>query len=121
MKSTLVIGASLNPSRYSHLAIHRLVGANEEVYAYGLKPGEVAGVPILTDREAINIPDLDTITLYVGPSRQADLFDWVVSLAPKRVIFNPGTENPAFFSHLREHGIEPVMACTLVMLSTAQY
>ena len=91
------------------------------MHAYGLKPGEVAGVPIITDRDAVQIPDLDTVTLYVGPSRQGDLYDWVVSLAPKRVIFNPGTENPAFCNQLKAHGIEPVTACTLVMLSTTQY
>jgi len=121
MKSTLVIGASLNPSRYSNLAINRLVDSGHEVHAFGLKPGEVAGVPIITDQEAVQIPDLDTITLYVGPSRQGNLYDWVVSLAPKRVIFNPGTENPEFYEHLKKHEIEPVMACTLVMLSTTQY
>jgi predicted CoA-binding protein len=120
-KHTLVVGASLNPARYSHLAINRLLSHDQPVMAYGLREGEVAGVPIETDQEAFLGKEIDTITLYVGSRRQEPLMDWIVQLAPRRVIFNPGTENPIFEQKLREAGIEVVIACTLVMLSMQSY
>ncbi len=119
MKKTLVIGASLNPGRYSNIAINRLVNAGHSVVAVGLKKGEVAGVSIDTDKVAYE--DIDTVTLYLNPKRQQDYYDYIISLNPKRVIFNPGTENPEFYDLLHQNSIETEVACTLVLLGTNQY
>lgn len=121
MKPTLVIGASTNPARYSNIAINRLRESGYDTLALGLREGEVAGVEIETDRAAFEPGSVDTITLYLGPARQVDYYDYIIKLKPRRVIFNPGTENPDLMKMLREAEIEVVIACTLVMLSTAQY
>lgn len=118
---TLVVGASLNTARVSHTAVHRLVNAGHDVIAFGLREGSIAGVDIMTDRAAVLDKDIHTVTLYVGPARQPDLFNWIISLKPVRVIFNPGTENPAFEAQLLSEGIQAVRACTLVMLSVGLY
>jgi uncharacterized protein len=118
-KKTLVIGASDNPSRYSNLAIRQLLGHGHPVVALGLRPGEVAGIPIVTERPADT--DFDTVTLYLNPGRQTAYIDYILSLHPSRVLFNPGTENEAFAEALTQKGIQPVEACTLVLLSTGQY
>lgn len=118
-KKTLVFGASLNPSRYSNLAMHKLVRHQHEVVAFGLRAGEVAGVTV--DTELKSYPGVDTITMYMNASRQAPFYEYLISLKPERVIFNPGTENPEFFKLLREAKIDFEMACTLVMLGTNQY
>jgi predicted CoA-binding protein len=89
--------------------------------AYGLKSGEISGVTIETDQHFFLDKNIHTVTLYVGAQRQGPLVDWIMQLAPKRVIFNPGTENPTFERQLREAGVEVLEACTLVMLSTRQY
>lgn len=118
-KKTLVFGASINPSRYSYLAIQRLVANGHKVLAFGLNKGNVAGVEI--DTELKNYEDIDTVTLYVNPQRQQAYFDYLVSLNPKRVIFNPGTENPEFYTILKNNNIQYEVACTLVLLSINQY
>ena len=118
-KKTLVLGASENPSRYANIAINRLVAHNEPTVAIGLRKGIVAGVEIKTEK--FPFPDIHTVTLYLGPPRQVEYYDYILSLNPRRVIFNPGTENPEFYKLLREKGIEIEVACTLVMLSTRQY
>ena len=119
MKKTLVLGASMNPGRYSNIAINRLVNHQHAVEAVGLKKGEVAGVTISTEKE--NFDHIDTVTLYLNPKRQEEYYDYIVSLKPKRVIFNPGTENPEFFQILKKNNIESEIACTLVLLGTDQY
>lgn len=119
MKRTLVMGASTNPSRYANLAINRLVSHNIPTEAIGLKKGEVAGVEIQT--EMVPLKDIDTVTLYLGPPRQSQYYDYILSLKPKRVIFNPGTENPEFYNLLKKEGIKVEVACTLVLLSINQY
>ena len=118
-KKTLVLGASLKPQRYSNIAIHRLVDYNHDVVAYGLRRGEVSGVSIDTD--LIQYDDIDTVTLYLNIERQKAFYDYIVSLQPKRVIFNPGTENPEFQEILKENHVYFEEACTLVLLSTNQY
>lgn len=118
-KNTLVLGASLKPNRYSHLAIQRLVANHYNVVAFGLKSGEVSGIAI--DTELLPYKNLDTVTLYVNPENQKAYYDYIISLKPKRVIFNPGTENPEFYALLRENNIDFEVACTLVLLSTNQY
>ncbi len=118
-KKTLVIGASTNPSRYSFLAINKLVDNDHPVVAVGLKEGTVAGVEILKDKPQFE--SLDTITLYLNSKNQEQYYDYILSLNPKRVIFNPGTENPEFYSILKKNNIEVDVACTLVLLGTNQY
>lgn len=119
-KKTLVIGATTNPQRYAYLAINRLRGHGHEVVAVGIDDGVVGDVPII--KEQMPFSGIDTVTLYVRPAIQRESYeDYIISLKPKRVIFNPGTENPAFEYRLQQEGIEPIEACTLVMLSTGQY
>lgn len=118
-KKTLVFGASLKPNRYSNYAIQRLVARGFPVVAYGLRIGDIAGVQV--DNELIAYPDIDTITLYLNKRRQVEYYNYLISLKPKRIIFNPGTENPEFYDILREHHIPFEASCTLVMLSTNQY
>ncbi|GAA4276484.1 CoA-binding protein [Aquimarina mytili] len=118
-KRTLVLGASLKVDRYSNYVINKLVRNNHEVIAIGIKEGEVAGIKIQTNTNGI--ADIDTVTLYLNPHRQKPYYDYIITLNPKRVIFNPGTENPEFCQMLRERNIEVEIACTLVLLSTNQY
>ena len=119
MKKTLVIGASLNPSRFSNLAINRLVTYDHPVEAIGLRKGVVAGIDITTEKE--DFEQIDTITLYLNAKRQQEYYDYILSLKPKRVIFNPGTENPELYELLQKNNIEVEVACTLVLLGTNQY
>lgn len=119
MKNTLVMGASLKPTRYSHIIIHRLREQGVPVIAYGLRRGRVADVEIQTDFE--NVSDVHTVTLYLNPARQQPFYDTIIGLKPERVIFNPGTENPEFYSLLEREGIEVEVACNLVMLATNQF
>ncbi len=116
---TLVIGASENVQRYSNMVIRRLIRHKEEVRAFGLKKGEVEGIEIVN--ELVNYDDVDTVTLYLNPQNQKAYYDYILSLKPNRVIFNPGTENPEFQTLLKENGIQFEEACTLVLLSTNQY
>jgi predicted CoA-binding protein len=118
-KKTLVLGASANPSRYSYLAINRLSAYKHQVVAIGLKQGEVAGVKIQIGKPEIE--DIDTVTLYLNPTNQKPYYDYILSLKPKRIIFNPGTENDELEEMARKNGIKPMEACTLVMLGTGQY
>ena len=118
-KKTLVIGASTNRSRYANIAINRLTSNNIPTVAIGLRPGEVAGVQIETEK--VPFEDIHTVTLYLGPPRQEEYYDYIISLNPERVIFNPGTENSDFYRLLKENGIEVEVACTLILLSTKQY
>lgn len=119
MKKTLIIGATANPTRYAYTAAHRLRQKQHEIVQIGLRAGEVAGVPIDTQR--LDYEGVDTVTLYIGPRHQPGYYEYVVSLHPKRVIFNPGTENAEFERILEENNIEPIRACTLVMLAVGQY
>jgi predicted CoA-binding protein len=119
MKKTLVIGASENPERYSNKAIRALVYHHHEVAGIGLRPGEVAGVAFNSEKKAFE--DVDTVTLYVGPQNQPEFYSYILGLKPRRVIFNPGTENPEFIAQLEKEGIRTEMACTLVLLATGQY
>ncbi|MBN1822586.1 MAG: CoA-binding protein [Prolixibacteraceae bacterium] len=118
-KKTLVIGASTNPSRYSYLAVNALRKNGHDVVAIGLREGKVSDVEI--SNEKIHFHDIDTITLYVGPGNQAVYSDYIMNINPRRVIFNPGTENPELEKKLIDTGIFVEEACTLVLLSTGQY
>ena len=118
-KKTLVLGASMNPSRYSNFAIQRLSANNHPVVAVGLREGKVGNVNIV--KGLPKEEDIDTVTLYLNPANQKAYYDYILSLHPKRIIFNPGAENDELEEMARKNGIEPVEACTLVMLSTGQY
>ncbi|MFW6310381.1 MAG: CoA-binding protein [Prolixibacteraceae bacterium] len=118
-KKTLVIGASANPVRYSHMAVHQLRANHHEVIGLAKRKGNVADIEIQTEFPAGE--DVHTVTLYVGPQHQPEYYEPLLQLKPKRVIFNPGTENDEFNRRLTAAGIEAIEACTLVMLSTGQY
>lgn len=118
-KKTLVLGASDNPSRYSYLAINSLRKHGHPVVAIGKKTGQVADVPIGKEQEQQE--DIDTVTLYLNPMNQQQYYDYILSLKPRRIIFNPGTENDDLYEKAKQQGIQPLEACTLVMLSTGQY
>lgn len=119
MATTLVLGATPNPTRYAYRATLDLIRNGEQVVLVGIKQGEVAGRQI--QQHFPPAGSVDTVTLYLGPERQAPLVSNLLSLKPRRVIFNPGAENPELAEQLLAAGIEPVVACTLVMLATHQY
>lgn len=116
---TLVIGASENPSRYAYKAIVSLGRHGHEVAAIGNRNGQVGDVKFMTEKAPLE--NMDTVTLYVNPRIQEAYYDYILSLKPRRVIFNPGTENLELMDILKQNGIESVIACTLVMLSTNQF
>ncbi len=118
-KKTLVLGASTKPDKYSFKAISLLADKGHTVLAIGQNTGEVAGVKIYT--KAIPVKNIDTITLYLNPIRQKDYYNYIVEAKPKRVIFNPGTENPELYQLLALNNIKAEVACTLVLLTTNQY
>ena len=118
-KKTLVLGASENPNRYSFLAIKSLAAHGHPIVAIGKLMGQVEGITI--NKEVQQEPDIDTITLYLNPAHQKQYYDYILSLNPKRVIFNPGAENSELASLCRNNNIEVVYGCTLVMLSTNQF
>ncbi|MEO6491135.1 MAG: CoA-binding protein [Ferruginibacter sp.] len=118
-KKTLVLGASVNLSRYSNLAVKKLVGHGQPVFALGKKAGMIGKIEITTEQKVWN--DIDTVTLYLNPENQKPYYDYIISLKPKRIIFNPGTENEELETLAQKNGIKTIEACTLVLLSTLQY
>ncbi|HOK86527.1 CoA-binding protein [Tenuifilum sp.] len=119
LPKTLVLGASQKPERYSYLAIRSLKKHGIEVVAIGARKGMVDDIEIHTELQ--DIPDIHTITLYLSARNQAPYYNYIINLKPKRLIFNPGTENPELEKLAREHGIDVVEGCTLVMLSNGTY
>lgn len=118
-KKTLVLGASSNPSRYSYLAVNRLREKGHDVIAIGKRTGKVSDIEIITEQKPIE--GLDTVTLYLNANNQKEYYNYILSQKPKRIIFNPGTENEELADLAKEKGIIPQEACTLVLLSTGQY
>jgi len=118
---TVIIGASPNPARYAFLAAQNLKARKHEFVPIGIRKGEVSGETIqnINDRPAIK--DVDTVTMYIGPQRQPPWYDYILSLKPRRIIFNPGTENHEFATLAESKGVEVIEACTLVMLRTNQF
>lgn len=116
---TLVLGASLKADRYSNQAVRKLRAHDVETVAFGMENGEISGVNI--DKELMPYAHIHTVTLYLNPSRQKEFYDYIISLNPKRVIFNPGTENAELQALLTENNIAFEEACTLVMLSIGNY
>lgn len=120
-KTTLIIGASENPERYSNMAIRLLKSYGHSVRALGRKNGMVDGIKIETDSNCENFSHIDTISLYINPFHQAEFANLITCIKPKRVIFNPGTENDEMTSILDSNNIEWEEACTLVLLRSGQY
>lgn len=120
-KKTVIIGASTNPSRFAYLAAELLTRYGHVIVPVGIRQGEVFGKEIMDLRQKPAIAGVDTVTLYIGPSRQPEWYDYILGLKPRRVIFNPGTENPEFQKRVSDQGAEALEACTLVMLRTGQY
>jgi uncharacterized protein len=118
-KKTLVLGASDNPERYSFLAVNRLRKNGHPVVAIGKKKVIVNDVEVDTEKKPF--ADIDTVTLYLNPAHQKEYYDYIFSLKPKRLIFNPGAENDELFALAKQHQIQPMEACTLVLLSTGQF
>lgn len=118
-KKTVVIGASDSPMRYSFLAVRRLKSYDHPVVAIGKKEGAIDDTKIITEHPPMD--DVDTVTLYLNPMHQKQYYDYILSLHPRRIIFNPGAENAELARLAKENSIEPVNACTLVMLGTGQY
>jgi predicted CoA-binding protein len=118
---TVIIGATPNPARYAYFAAENLRARGHEFVPIGIKKGDVQGIPIQNINEKPAIKDVDTITMYVGPRNQQGWYDYLLSLKPRRIIFNPGSENPEFEKLAESQGVEVIEACTLVMLRTNQY
>jgi uncharacterized protein len=118
--TTLVIGASTNPDRYSYKAIHALLLHHHNVLAIGNKVGVVQNIEIQKNFDNIDCA-IDTVTLYINANLQAQYFEKIIALQPRRVIFNPGTENEIFSTMLKANNITALEACTLVMLSIGNY
>ncbi len=118
-KPTVVIGASPNAHRYSYKATISLQNHNHTVYPIGIKKGTINGLTIINDKPLLE--NIDTITLYIGPDNQPEWYDYILNLNPKRIIFNPGTENPELIKLANDKGIETEIACTLVLLNINQY
>ena len=121
MKKTVLVGATPNQARYAYLAATMLAEYKHDTVLLGIQKGDVNGNKILDIREKPSINDVDTITLYIGPHRQPQWYDYLLSLKPKRIIFNPGTENDEFETLATDQGVEALQACTLVMLRSRQY
>lgn len=119
MKKTVVIGASEDRNRYAYKATIALQKYGHEVVPVGIVDGEINGIKIINGKS--DIEAVDTVTMYVGPKNQPFWYDYVIGLQPKRVIFNPGAENPEFEKLLQQNKIETIEACTLVMLSIGNY
>lgn len=120
-KKTVIIGATTNPTRYAFIAAGMLSEYNHEIVPVGIKSGVVYGKEILAITKRPIIADVDTVTLYIGPQHQPEHYDYILSLKPKRVIFNPGTENAEFEKLITDSGAEALEACTLVLLRSNQY
>ncbi len=119
MKKTLILGATPNPERYAYLAAQRLTKAGHEIVLVGKKKGEIDRLPI--EKGTPQYEGINTVTLYVNPDNQVPYYDYILSLKPKRIIFNPGTENWDLVKLAKAQGIETEIACTLVMLSVENY
>lgn len=119
-KRTLVVGASLKPERYSNMAVKRLLQHQHPVIAFGNEEGKIGETSIITEFPSRE-ENIDTVTLYLNPKRQEAYYDAILGLKPKRIIFNPGTENPILEQLAQQQGIATQEACTLVLLSVGSY
>lgn len=120
-KKTVIIGATTNSDRYAYFAAQRLSQHGHPFVPVGIKKGEVLGEPILDLRQKPEISDVDTVTMFLNPANQKEWEEYILSLQPKRIVFNPGTENPEFAAKAQKEHIETLEACTLVMLGVGTY
>lgn len=120
-KKTLIVGATDNPTRYAYTAAGMLADRGIEFIPIGIKKGSVFGKEILDLKAKPDLQSIHTITLYIGPANQQEWIPYLIGLKPKRIIFNPGTENPDFITQASAAGIEALTACNLVMLTTGQF
>ncbi|HEY5750033.1 MAG TPA: CoA-binding protein [Chryseolinea sp.] len=120
-KKTVIIGATPNQGRYAYLAASMLTEYDHEIVPMGIKTGELFNKPILDLRAKPKVEGVDTVTLYIGPRHQPEWYDYILSLKPKRIIFNPGTENEEFEQRAEAEGVEALQACTLVLLRSHQF
>jgi predicted CoA-binding protein len=120
-KKTVIIGATPNQGRYAYLAAGMLTEYDHEIVPIGIKTGELFNKPILDLRAKPKVEGVDTVTLYIGPRHQPEWYDYILSLKPKRIIFNPGTENEEFEQRAEAEGVEALQACTLVLLRSHQF
>ena len=118
-KKTVVIVVSAKQDRYSNRAVRMLQKNNHEVFALGFENAAIDNIPIETAWK--NYDNVDTVTLYINPQRQKEYYKYILDLKPKRIIFNPGTENHELEQLAFDNNIQPLEACTLVLLSTGQY
>ena len=116
---TVVLGASPNSERYSNKAVKSLLKHGHKVYPVGIKKGEIEGLSILNDYPVLE--NIDTVTLYLNPEKQNEVKEYIFSLHPRRIIFNPGAENPDLEKEAVAKGIETTEACTLVLLSIGAF
>ena len=114
-KKTLVLGASLNPERFSYMAVRKLTYAGIPVVAVGLREGMVCGIRV--EKPFPKFEGIHTVTIYIGPRNLTAYYDYIIGLHPVRVIFNPGTESPEFADRLMASGIAVEYGCTLIMVS----
>jgi uncharacterized protein len=121
MKKTVVLGATSNPSRYAYIAANMLKDYGHEVVPVGIQKGELVGKHIIDLREKPVFDTIDTVTLYIGTQNLYEWIDYIISIKPKRIIFNPGTENDDLRKKAVENDIEAVYGCTLVMLRAGLY
>ena len=119
MKKTVVLGASPKPIRYSYAAVQQLTARGHEAVPVGIKEGNIEGIEIIKGQPEVD--GVDTVTLYLNPKRQEDYYDYIFSLKPKRIIFNPGTENLELIQMAKDRGVDVEVGCTLVMLSVGNY
>jgi len=119
MKKTIVLGASPNPIRFSHKAVKSLVRHGHEVIPIGIREGDIMWQKIIIGKPKIK--NIHTITLYLNPDNQKEYYDYILSLKPKRIIFNPGAENQELIELAVENDIEVIIACTLIMLNNNKY
>jgi uncharacterized protein len=119
MKKVVVLGASPNPERYSYQAVQILLQRNYTVIAVGIRHGFIGDLPILTGMP--DVDSVDTLLLYIGPGHQKDYYESIIKLAPRRVIFNPGTENPELINLCIKNRIEVIQDCSLVMLCSGLF
>ena len=120
-KYTLILGASPNPKRYGNMAALKLYNAGKPFIPVGKKLGQIAGKNIEELSTLKKYDNIDTITLYLSPKNQIPYEDYILSIKPRRIIFNPGTENPKLMNSAQNEGIEVLKACTLVMLASNTY
>jgi uncharacterized protein len=119
MSKTVVLGASPDFSKYSYKCVKSLIRHGHEAIPVGKNPGKIEGIEILTGTP--QIPDVHTITLYLSPANQKEYYDYILSLNPSRIIFNPGTHNQELIDLAKEEDITVVVDCSLLLLNSDSF